>query len=102
LGAAEETVVTQAEIEDELKRLRDLHEARRRNWRSIGTAARILGGLLGGAGLIFAAIGFTISPSLVSGPAQKFAFLQFGLMFVLASLPLGLLAAALRDAVSPR
>jgi len=88
--------MTQQEIENELKSLREqvsrcqqLEEARRRNWRPIRKGAAICGVVfvLGGIGLlVFSAI----------YPDVRHETLQSAIMFVLLSIPMSLLGAALR------
>jgi hypothetical protein len=86
--------MTQQEIENELKSLRELEEARKKNWRSIRKAAlfvAVLFVLLGGGLLVFS-IAYTDSRP----EALQTGIMFFGWSVLLSSFPLSLLAGALR------
>lgn len=88
--------MTQQEIETELRSLREqllqqqrLEETRGKNWRSIRSAAAI-------CGLVFlsGAIGFFVYS--LTNPRDHHEMFLIALMFVMLSLPVSLLGAALR------
>jgi hypothetical protein len=80
--------MTQQEIENELKSLRAQEEARQRNWRSIRKTAAFsaLAFILGGVGCLIFSVAY-------GGQHQT---LQTAVMFILLSLPMSLIGAALR------
>jgi hypothetical protein len=91
--------MTQQEIESELRSLRALEEARRKNWRSVRRSAAFCGCLFALAGLGFEVVGLIIY--LTSSVNQSHVFQQAGVTFVLLALPMIFLRNALIDPVLP-
>ena len=95
--------MTQLEIENELKSLRnqlkslrnelkslgELEEARKKNWRSIRSAA-----LISAIAFAFTGVGFVVFS--VAYPKGGHETIQTAMMFIMLSLPMSLLAGALR------
>jgi hypothetical protein len=82
--------MTQQEIEDELKSLREQEQARRKNWRSIRRSAALISAVFLIAGIGFFA--FSIA-------YPNTGMLQTAMMFIMLSLPTTLLSSALRDPI---
>lgn len=82
--------MTQEEIENELKSFREQEQARRKNWRPIRISASIcaLVFLMGAAGLLAFSLAY---------PGARQEMVTAAIMLVMLSLPMSLLAAALRD-----
>jgi hypothetical protein len=87
--------MTQQEIEDELKSLREQEQARRNNWRSIRKSAAFgaIVFVLGGIGLLGLSIAF---------PSIRHETFSAAMTFIMLSLPMSLLSQALRDPIFPR
>lgn len=85
--------MTQQEIEDELKSLREQEQARRKNWRSIRRSAALISAVFLIAGIGFFA--FSIA-------YPNAGMLQTAMMFLMLSLPTTLLSSALRDPIPPQ
>jgi cytochrome c biogenesis protein CcdA len=81
--------MTQQEIENELLSLRGQEEARKKNWRSIRTSAAF-----GAAVFLLGGMGFLIFSAVY--PDSRHEMLQTAIMFIMLSLPMSLLGAALR------
>jgi hypothetical protein len=81
--------MTLQEIENELKSLREQEEARKKNWGAIRKAAAFCGILfiLGGTGLLVFSLAY---------PNSRHETSQTAIMFIMLTLPMSLLAAALR------
>ena len=82
--------MTQQEIEDELKSLREREQARRKNWRSIRRSAVFCGivSVIGGLGILAFSIAY---------PGTRHETLLAAMMFLMLSAPMSLLSSALRD-----
>ncbi len=82
--------MTQQEIEDELKGLREREQARRKNWRSIRRSAAFCAivFVMGGVGFLAFSIAY---------PGTRHETLPAAVMFLMLSLPMSLLGSALRD-----
>ena len=82
--------MTQQEIEDELKGLREREQARRKNWRSIRRSAVFCGiaSLMGGCGFLAFSIAY---------PGIRHEGVLLALIFIMLSVPMSLLRSALRD-----
>jgi hypothetical protein len=91
-SAREENAMTQQEIEDELKSLREQEQARRKNWRPIRRSAAI-----GAAVFLLAGIGLFV----FSFAYQNLRHETFpgAMMFLILSLNMSLLSQALRDPI---
>lgn len=81
--------MTQQEIENELKSLRELEEARKKNWRSIRNAA-----LINAIAFALTGVGFVVFS--VAYPKGGHETIQTAMIFIMLSLPMSLLAGALR------
>jgi asparagine N-glycosylation enzyme membrane subunit Stt3 len=82
--------MTQQEIEDELKSLREREQARQKNWRSIRRSAVFCATvfLMGGFGFLAFSIAY---------PGARHEAVLLALIFIVLSLPMSLLRSALRD-----
>jgi membrane protein CcdC involved in cytochrome C biogenesis len=89
--------MTQQEIESELRNLRALEEARRKNWRSVRRSAAFCGVLFALVGIGFEVVGLI----LTSSSSQSHVVQQAGGMFILLALPMIFLRNALIDPVLP-
>ena len=91
--------MTQEEIESELRSLRALEDARRKNWRSIRRSAAVCGVLFAFAGIGFEVAGLIIY--VTSSSSQSHVLQQAGAIFILLALPMILLRSALIHPVVP-
>jgi fatty acid desaturase len=82
--------MTQQEIEDELKSLREREQARQKNWRSIRRSAVFcaIAFLMGGWGFLAFSIAY---------PGIQHEAVLLALIFMMLSVPMILLRSALRD-----
>ena len=81
--------MTQQEIENELRSLRALEEARKNNWRWIRKAAAF-------SALLFVLAGIGCVVFSIIHTSSEHAMAQTAAMFILLSAPMSLLGAALR------
>ena len=86
---AEETAVTQQEIEAELKSLREQEQARRKRWRGISRTAAFCAivFVLGGTGFLVFSVAY---------PGTRHDTLSAAVTFLMLSMPMTLLSSALR------
>ncbi len=87
--------MTQQEIEDELKCLREQEQARRKNWRSIRRSAAF-------CAIVFVICGIGFLAFSIAYPGTRHETFSGAIMFIMLSLPLSLLSSALRDPTPPQ
>jgi|HubBroStandDraft_1064217.scaffolds.fasta_scaffold128376_2 hypothetical protein len=81
--------MTQQEIEDELKSLRELEQERRKRWRSLSRTAAL-------CAIVFVLAGAGFFAFSVAYPGTRHDTFSAAMIFLMLSLPMTLLSSALR------